>query len=116
MGLCTGERVGTVWVLRLTGSFLTDQDAVHIEESLANLPIDVVCVVVNWSGIQTINSTSLGALMKGEMDFMKRRGQYRNCAFSDRAARIVRPFRKSFPWNYFDTEEQAVRACASAVR
>jgi hypothetical protein len=113
MGQCVGERVGTTWVVRLTGRFLTDQDAVLIEEAMSSMPADARCLVVNWSAILTINSTSLGAAMKGEMDLMKRGGHYRNCAFSDRAARIVRPFRKSFPWNYFDTEAQAVQACSS---
>jgi hypothetical protein len=113
MGQCTGVRVGAAWVIRLEGSFLTDQDAVLIEESF-NPPADVRCVVVNWAGILVINSTSLGAVMRGEMDVTKRGYQYRNCAFSDRAARIVRPFRRSFPWNYFETEDLAVQACASA--
>ena len=113
MGQCTGVRVGAAFVIRLEGSFLTDQDAVLIEEAF-NPPADVRCVVVNWAGILVINSTSLGAVMRGEMDISKRGYQYRNCAFSDRAARIVRPFRRSFPWNYFDTEELAVRACAQA--
>lgn len=110
MGQVTGERIGTAWVIRLVGSFITDQDAVRIEETVARMPADVECMIVNWSGITTISSTSLGAIMKGEMDIHKLGYAYRNCAFSDRSARIVRPFRKSFPWNYFDTEEQAVKA------
>lgn len=114
MGQCTGERVGLVWVIRLEGSFITDQDAVLIEEAIANRRADVQCVVVNWSGIKNINSTSLGAAMKGAMDLAREGRRFRNCAFSDRAARIVRPFRRSFPWNYFETEELAVTACSAA--
>ena len=115
MGQCTGERIGAAWVVRLTGTFITDQDAVLIEETIRNVPSEVRNVVVNWSGILTINSTSLGAVMKGEMDFKRQGGHYLNCAFSDRSARVVRPFRKSFPWNYFETEELALQACAPAA-
>lgn len=114
MGQVTGERIGAAWVIRLEGSFLTDHDAVLIEETVARMPADVECMIVNWSGIVTINSTSLGAVMKGEMDIAKLGYTYRNCAFSERSARIVRPFRKSFPWNYFDTEEQALKASTRA--
>jgi len=114
MGHCTGKRVGTAWVVRLEGSFLTDEDAALIDEAMAHPPAGARCVVVNWSGIRHINSTCLGAIMRGEMDVGREDRRYRNCAFSDRAARIVRPFRLSFPWNYFETEEQAVQACSSA--
>jgi anti-anti-sigma regulatory factor len=71
-------------------------------------------VVVNWSGIRHISSTSLGAAMKGASDVSKQGRQYRNCEFSERAALIVKAFRNSFPWNYFETEQQAVTACSSA--
>ena len=111
MGQCTSVRIGAAYVLRLEGSFLTDQDAVLIEESFPAPSADVRCVVVNWSGIVTINSTSLGAVMRGEMDISRHGVRFRNCAFSPRAEKIVRPFRHSFPWNYFDTEELAVEAC-----
>ncbi len=112
MGQCTGEQVGTAWVIRLEGWFISDQDAVLIQEAIANAPADARCVVVNWSGILHINSTSLGALMRGELDATNQGRQYRNCAYSERASRIVRIFRKNFPWNYFETEEQAVQACS----
>ena len=113
MGQVTGERIGVAWVIRLEGSFLTDQDAVLIEEMVARMPVDAECMIVNWLGIQTINSTCLGAVMKGEIDIAKLGRTYKNCAFSVRSQWIVRPFRKSFPWHYFDTEEQAVKACAA---
>ena len=114
MGQITTERIGTAWVVRLDGWFITDQDAVLIHEAMHNSPADVRCVVVNWSGIRHISSTSLGAAMKGASDVLKQGRQYRNCEFSERAALIVKAFRNSFPWNYFETEQQALTACSSA--
>jgi len=114
MGQITTEQVGTAWVVRLDGWFITDQDAVLIHEAMNNPPADARCVVVNWSGIRHISSTSLGAAMKGGADVAKQGRQYRNCAFSERAALIVKAFRESFPWNYFETEQQALAACSSA--
>jgi hypothetical protein len=112
MGQCTGELVGTAWVIRLEGWFISDQDAVLIQEAMANHPAEARCVVVNWSGILHINSTSLGAVMRGELDVTNQGLQYRNCAYSERASRIVSIFRKKFPWNYFETEAEAVQACS----
>jgi hypothetical protein len=114
MGQCTGVRVGAAWVIRLEGWFISDGDAALIEEAMAGVPADASCVVVNWSGIRHISSTSLGAAMKGESDLAKQGHRYRNCAFSPRAAVIVKPIRKSFPWNYYETEERAVQACSPA--
>ncbi len=113
MGQVTTELVGSAWVVRLEGWFITDQDAVLIHEAMHNAPAVARCVVLNWSGIRHISSTSLGAAMKGGADVAKQGRQYRNCEFSERAALIVKAFRQSFPWNYFETEQQAVAACSS---
>lgn len=115
MGQCVCEQVGTVWVIRLEGWFISDHDATLIQEAIASTPADVRCVVLNWSGIVRINSTSLGAAMRGALDLSKQNRHYRNCAFSERAARITNIFRHSFPWNYFDTEEEAVQSCAGSA-
>jgi hypothetical protein len=102
-----------VWVVRLEGWFVSDQDAVLIQEAMSSPPADTRCVVLNWSGILQINSTGLGAAMRGSLDVAKLGREYRNCAFSERSARIVAMFRHSFPWNYYDTEEEAVRSCSA---
>lgn len=112
MGQCVCEQVGAAWVIRLEGWFNSDGDAALIGEVMASTPADARCVVLNWSGILQINSTSLGAVMKGLSEVSQLGRQYRNCAFSKRAAGIVRIFRHSFPWNYFETEEEAVRSCS----
>lgn len=113
MGQCVCEQLGTVWVIRFQGWFVSDNDAVLIQEAMANTPADARCVVLNWSGILQINSTGLGAAMRGALDVAKLGRQYRNCAFSERSARIVSMFRHSFPWNYHDTEEEAIQSCSA---
>jgi hypothetical protein len=116
MGTVEGERIGEVWVVRLHGHFLTEEEAALVRDTLLQDPAaDARCVVVNWADVRFVNTMMIGAVIWSVRQIMARGGTYRNCSLPKRVNYALRSIRKVFDWQYYDSEADAIRSCAEHV-
>ena len=116
MGAVATERVGDAWVVRLSGHFLTEEEATLVRESLLDpLGADARCVVVNWEQVRFVNTMMIGAVIWCAREILSRGGSYRNCSLPARVNYALRSIRKVFDWHYYDTEAEAIRSCADGA-
>lgn len=116
MGTCECERIGDVWVVRLHGHFLTEEDAALVRGSLLDpTAVDARCVVVNWADVRFMNSMILGAVIWSVREIMARGGSYRNCGLPDRIHYALRGIKKIFDWQYYASEEEAIHSCTAGA-
>ncbi len=113
--------VNRVHILRLHGFFSTadDGDAQALTETLVGChTAETPCVVINWAGVTAWNSMGLGGLIQGLLKIQKLGGYYRTCALTENHKRFVSMIggMGGFSLNFFETEEEAVRACPEFTR
>jgi len=112
MGAVATERVGDAWVVRLSGHFLTEEEATLVRESLLDPQgADARCVVVNWAQVRFVNTMMIGAVIWCAREILARGGGYRNCELPARVNYALRSIRKVFDWHYYDTEADAIHSC-----
>lgn len=108
------EQIGTVRVIRLAGEFITDEAVALLKDAVPACATPVIrCVVVNWTGVESIGSVGIGAITTREEEFSRSGGYYRNCAYSKFMVCLI-PHLKMWPgwkWNYVESEKQAVGSC-----
>jgi anti-anti-sigma regulatory factor len=107
--------VNRAHVLRLHGVFVMDDDPeaeVLVDTLVGCHTAQTPCVVVNWAGVRHWNSVGLGGLMRGERKIHKLGGHYRNCGLTENQKKLLSMLKMfELPWNIFETEADAVRAC-----
>lgn len=112
MASCDQERVGNATVIRPRGRFLSDEEAAMLEQALAGcVGPDSRCVVVNWSGVEYMNSIGFGAVVTGLKTIVNSGADLRNCCFPQRIKPLHPMLQMMFDWKYFETEQEAVHAC-----
>lgn len=115
MGTINTEQLGTVRIVRLAGRFATDDDLALLRTAIPICVTPAVrCVVVNWSAVEEIGSAGVGAITGSQTEFSQSGGHYRNCDFSEYMDDLTQVLKMGYEWewNYFQTEEEAIRACA----
>jgi anti-anti-sigma regulatory factor len=110
---CEQEFVRRSLVVRLRGMFFTPEEIATLDDALSCcLKARASCVVVNWSGIEHLNSVGFGVLIKFELALLKQGRSYRNCSLPKRCLEMISMFKSAgFHWHIFRTEEEAVQSC-----
>lgn len=114
MTICEQEFVRRALVVRLQGMFATPEEIATLDNALSRcLEAHASCVVVNWWGIEHLNSVGFGVLITFESGLLEQGRSYRNCCLPKQCLKMISMFKHTaFRWHIFRTEEAAVQSCS----
>lgn len=111
------QRRGTIGILSLNGSFIGRSDVSVFEQAVFGLLKDeIICVVLDLSGLKFIDSAGLGAMISAMVSVGRREGALKLAALQGDVQRIVRSMHLDQVFEVYDALDQAEASFGKSVR
>ena len=107
------KQLGTVTVLSLKGSFFGDRETDELQKAIMDeAGGGNTRLVLNLAECQALNSTAIGALMRGYASYKSRGGEIKLCGLGKRLKDLFIMVKLIMVFDHHETEDQAVAAFA----
>jgi len=104
------REVGYVMVVRCTGRIVAGQESESLSSHIACLLRDRRAIVLNLSEVEFIDSSGLGAIVRGLNRLRQARGDMKLCNLTEHVRKVLEISHIAKLFDVFDSEQKAVAA------